>query len=197
MLIEEKETDVVHVLPAHMFRKVISITKSHCKLGLTATLVREDERITDLNFLIGPKLYEENWLDLVKGGFIANVQCTEVWYPMTKELFAKYLKKENSKKKQQKPINTLFSEVLICLSRRSKHFSEVLNWIAKMAARLLTEAGKKLLHLPSSSGDIINALVQMEQILSKVNQPPSKCDLKHCIQLSDVSTDFQRAYEAS
>ncbi|CAH1438679.1 unnamed protein product [Lactuca virosa] len=64
--------DEVHVVPAHMFRKVISITKSHCKLGLTATLVREDERITDLNFLIGPKLYEANWLDLVKGGFIAN-----------------------------------------------------------------------------------------------------------------------------
>ncbi|KAD3641317.1 hypothetical protein E3N88_30541 [Mikania micrantha] len=90
----------VHVVPAHMFRKVISITKSHCKLGLTATLVREDERITDLNFLIGPKLYEANWLDLVKGGFIANVQCAEVWCPMTKEFFAEYLKKENSKKKQ-------------------------------------------------------------------------------------------------
>ncbi|KAG4118543.1 hypothetical protein ERO13_D11G022333v2 [Gossypium hirsutum] len=91
--------DEVHVVPAHMFRKVISLTKSHCKLGLTATLVREDERITDLNFLIGPKLYEANWLDLVKGGFIANVQCAEVWCPMTKEFFAEYLKKENSKKK--------------------------------------------------------------------------------------------------
>ncbi|RZC44225.1 hypothetical protein C5167_037177 [Papaver somniferum] len=56
--------DEVHVVPADMFRKVIIITKSHCKLGLTATLVREDERITDLNFLIGPKLYEANWLDL-------------------------------------------------------------------------------------------------------------------------------------
>lgn len=92
--------DEVHVVPAHMFRRVISITKSHCKLGLTATLVREDERITDLNFLIGPKLYEANWLDLVKGGFIANVQCAEVWCPMTKEFFAEYLKKENSKRKQ-------------------------------------------------------------------------------------------------
>ncbi|XP_031495189.1 general transcription and DNA repair factor IIH helicase subunit XPB1-like [Nymphaea colorata] len=92
--------DEVHVVPAHMFRKVISITKSHCKLGLTATLLREDERITDLNFLIGPKLYEANWLDLVKGGFIANVQCAEVWCPMTKEFFAEYLRKENSKKKQ-------------------------------------------------------------------------------------------------
>ncbi|CAA7036045.1 unnamed protein product [Microthlaspi erraticum] len=92
--------DEVHVVPANMFRKVISITKSHCKLGLTATLVREDEKITDLNFLIGPKLYEANWLDLVRGGFIANVQCAEVWCPMTKEFFAKYLQKDNSKKKQ-------------------------------------------------------------------------------------------------
>ncbi|XVE64808.1 hypothetical protein DITRI_Ditri07aG0131700 [Diplodiscus trichospermus] len=78
--------DEVHVVPAHMFRKVISLTKSHCKLGLTATLVREDERITDLNFLIGPKLYE------------ANVQCAEVWCPMTKEFFAEYLKKENPRR---------------------------------------------------------------------------------------------------
>ncbi|GAY39150.1 hypothetical protein CUMW_042170 [Citrus unshiu] len=79
--------DEVHVVPAHMFRKVISLTKSHCKLGLTATLVREDERITDLNFLIGPKLYEANWLDLVKGGFIANVQCAEALYVMNPNKF--------------------------------------------------------------------------------------------------------------
>ena len=58
--------------------------KAHCKLGLTATLVREDERISDLNFLIGPKLYEANWLDLTRAGHIANVQCAEVWCPMTK-----------------------------------------------------------------------------------------------------------------
>ncbi|KAH0727868.1 hypothetical protein KY290_003587 [Solanum tuberosum] len=92
--------DEVHVVPAQMFRKVISITKSHCKLGLTATLVREDERITDLNFLIGPKLYEANWSDLAKGGFIANVQCAEVWCPMTKEFFAEYLKQENHRKRK-------------------------------------------------------------------------------------------------
>jgi hypothetical protein len=64
--------------------QVIGIVKAHCKLGLTATLVREDERISDLNFLIGPKLYEANWLDLTRAGHIANVQCVEVWCPMTK-----------------------------------------------------------------------------------------------------------------
>lgn len=47
-----------------MFRKVLDKTKAHAKLGLTATLVREDDKIEDLNFLIGPKLYEANWLDL-------------------------------------------------------------------------------------------------------------------------------------
>ena len=41
--------------------QVLTVVKSHCKLGLTATLVREDERIGDLNFLIGPKIYEANW----------------------------------------------------------------------------------------------------------------------------------------
>ena len=45
--------DEVHVVPAQMFRRVIGIVKAHCKLGLTATLVREDALITDLNFLIG------------------------------------------------------------------------------------------------------------------------------------------------
>eukprot|EP00850_Spirogloea_muscicola_P022612 SM000303S11790 [mRNA] locus=s303:62101:67272:- [translate_table: standard] len=92
--------DEVHVVPAAMFRRVISTTRSHCKLGLTATLVREDERISDLNFLIGPKLYEANWLDLVRGGFIANVQCVEVWCPMTREFYAEYLKDSNARKRQ-------------------------------------------------------------------------------------------------
>ena len=77
--------DEVHVVPAAMFRRVIGIIKAHCKLGLTATLVREDEKVEHLNFLIGPKLYEANWLDLQRDGYIANVQCIEVWCPMTAE----------------------------------------------------------------------------------------------------------------
>ena len=47
--------------------------------------MREDSLIGDLNFLIGPKLYEANWLDLTRSGHIANVQCAEVWCPMTPE----------------------------------------------------------------------------------------------------------------
>eukprot|EP01130_Rhizamoeba_saxonica_P007011 TRINITY_DN2810_c0_g1_i3.p2 TRINITY_DN2810_c0_g1~~TRINITY_DN2810_c0_g1_i3.p2 ORF type:complete len:638 (-),score=114.46 TRINITY_DN2810_c0_g1_i3:2741-4654(-) len=83
--------DEVHVVPAKMFRKVFTIVRAHTKLGLTATLVREDGMIHDLNFLIGPKLYEANWLDLAKQGYIAKVQCIELWCKMTKEFYKEYL----------------------------------------------------------------------------------------------------------
>ena len=66
--------DEVHVVPATMFRKVVTTIKAHSKLGLTATLVREDDKISDLNYMIGPKLYEANWMDLAAKGHIANVQ---------------------------------------------------------------------------------------------------------------------------
>ena len=84
--------DEVHVVPANTFLTCTIKTKSRCKLGLTATLVREDDKIGDLNFLIGPKLYEANWLDLQAKGFIATVSCAEVWCPMTAEFFAEYLR---------------------------------------------------------------------------------------------------------
>ena len=41
-----------------------------------ATLVREDDKIADLNYMIGPKLYEANWMDLAAKGHIANVQVS-------------------------------------------------------------------------------------------------------------------------
>ncbi|EFN80971.1 TFIIH basal transcription factor complex helicase XPB subunit [Harpegnathos saltator] len=90
--------DEVHTIPAKMFRRVLTIVQSHCKLGLTATLLREDDKIADLNFLIGPKLYEANWLELQKRGFIARVQCAEVWCPMTPEFYREYLACKMSKK---------------------------------------------------------------------------------------------------
>ncbi|ODQ81065.1 hypothetical protein BABINDRAFT_12335 [Babjeviella inositovora NRRL Y-12698] len=83
--------DEVHVVPAAMFRRVVTTIAAHAKLGLTATLVREDDKIGDLNFLIGPKLYEANWMDLAQKGHIANVQCAEVWCPMTAEFYQEYL----------------------------------------------------------------------------------------------------------
>ncbi|RDL40925.1 p-loop containing nucleoside triphosphate hydrolase [Venustampulla echinocandica] len=90
--------DEVHVAPAAMFRKVTSTIKTHSKLGLTATLLREDDKISDLNFLIGPKLYEANWMELAEQGHIARVQCAEVWCPMTTEFYSEYLKQSSKKR---------------------------------------------------------------------------------------------------
>ena len=95
--IESKEwgliiLDEVHVLMANMFKIVIKKIKSHCKLGLTATLIREDKKIKDANFLIGPKLYEANWMDLARNGFLATVQCIEVRCNMEENFLREYLK---------------------------------------------------------------------------------------------------------
>ncbi|KAG8893540.1 hypothetical protein FRC00_010375 [Tulasnella sp. 408] len=69
-------------------------------VGITAasTLVREDDRIDDLNYMIGPKLYEANWMELAAKGHIATVQCAEVWCPMTPEFYYEYLKAKNREK---------------------------------------------------------------------------------------------------
>ncbi|KAJ5182972.1 hypothetical protein N7492_000588 [Penicillium capsulatum] len=89
--------DEVHVVPASMFRKVTSAIATQSKLGLTATLLREDDKIKDLNFLIGPKLYEANWMELASQGHIAKVQCAEVWCPMTTEFYSEYLRESSRK----------------------------------------------------------------------------------------------------
>ena len=79
--VEGDDANISCLLAARMFRRVLTIVQAHCKLGLTATLVREDDKIVDLNFLIGPTLYEANWMELQNNGYIAKVQCAEVFAP--------------------------------------------------------------------------------------------------------------------
>eukprot|EP00392_Amoebophrya_sp_AT5.2_P002359 g2364.t1 len=85
--------DEVQVMPAKTFRQVALNVRSRCKLGLTATLVREDDLITDLQWLIGPKLYEANWFQLQDMGYLARVQCVEVWCEMSPSFYEEYLQK--------------------------------------------------------------------------------------------------------
>jgi DNA excision repair protein ERCC-3 len=92
--------DEVHVVPANIFKKVTYSIASHSKLGLTATLLREDDKIQNLNFLIGPKLYEANWQELSEQGHIARVQCAEVWCQMTPEFYQEWLKPGSSIQKR-------------------------------------------------------------------------------------------------
>eukprot|EP00049_Salpingoeca_infusionum_P000037 m.36681 g.36681 ORF g.36681 m.36681 type:complete len:781 (+) comp10028_c0_seq2:200-2542(+) len=82
--------DEVQTAPADTFKQLLVRIPAHCKLGLTATLVREDGRIKDLRFLVGPKLYEANWMDLQAAGYIAHVRCLEVRCKMHPTFFREY-----------------------------------------------------------------------------------------------------------
>ncbi len=74
--------DEVHLLPAPVFRMTADL-QSRRRLGLTATLVREDGREGDVFSLIGPKRYDAPWKDIEQQGWIAPAECTEVRVTMT------------------------------------------------------------------------------------------------------------------
>ncbi len=76
--------DEVHLLPAPVFRMTAEI-QSKRRLGLTATLVREDGREDDVFSLIGPKRYDAPWRELEAAGWIAPAVCEEVRLEMTAE----------------------------------------------------------------------------------------------------------------
>lgn len=77
--------DEVHLLPAPVFRATAEL-QARRRLGLTATLVREDGRERDVFSLIGPRKYDLPWRDLEVGGFIAPVECIEVRVPLADDL---------------------------------------------------------------------------------------------------------------
>lgn len=81
--------DEVHLLPAPVFR-MTSELQAKRRLGLTATLVREDGLEEDVFSLIGPKKYDVPWKDLEKRSWIADARCIEVRVDMEEELRMKY-----------------------------------------------------------------------------------------------------------
>ncbi|MGH4013434.1 MAG: DNA repair helicase XPB [Pseudonocardiaceae bacterium] len=74
--------DEVHLLPAPVFRMTADL-QSRRRLGLTATLVREDGREGDVFSLIGPKRYDAPWRDIESQGWIAPAECVEVRVTLT------------------------------------------------------------------------------------------------------------------
>jgi len=76
--------DEVHVLPAPVFRAVSEI-QARRRLGLTATLIREDGLEKDVFSLIGPKRYDLPWRELEQTGHIAEAHCVEIRVPMSQD----------------------------------------------------------------------------------------------------------------
>ncbi|GAA0368150.1 DEAD/DEAH box helicase [Actinoallomurus spadix] len=74
--------DEVHLLPAPIFRMTADL-QTRRRLGLTATLVREDGREGDVFSLIGPKRYDAPWKEMEAQGWIAPADCVEVRVTLT------------------------------------------------------------------------------------------------------------------
>ncbi|WAH35131.1 DEAD/DEAH box helicase family protein [Alicyclobacillus dauci] len=73
--------DEVHLLPAPLFRFAADLQGAR-RLGLSATLIREDGRASDVFSLVGPKCFEIYAEDLVREGYLSHVRCTEVRVPL-------------------------------------------------------------------------------------------------------------------
>jgi len=97
--------DEVHLLPAPVFRVVAEIQAVR-RLGLTATLVREDGREEDVFSLIGPKRYDVPWKDLERRGFIAEAYCREIRVPLPEEEHLRYSVSEPREKHRLAAENT-------------------------------------------------------------------------------------------
>jgi len=89
--------DEVHLLPAPVFRATATIQATR-RLGLTATLVREDGREEDVFSLIGPKRYDMPWKLLEDQGWIATAICYEIRLELPDKLRRKYALAEDRKK---------------------------------------------------------------------------------------------------
>ncbi len=89
--------DEVHLLPAPVFRITAEIQVRR-RLGLTATLVREDGREADVFSLIGPKKYDVPWRELERQGWIATAECHEIRVSMSEDEQLNYAVAEEREK---------------------------------------------------------------------------------------------------
>ncbi len=81
--------DEVHLLPAPVFQITASL-QARRRLGLTATLVREDGKEDDVFALIGPKKYDVPWKEMEKQGWIAKAACTEIRVALPEQMRMSY-----------------------------------------------------------------------------------------------------------
>jgi DNA excision repair protein ERCC-3 len=103
--------DEVHLLPAPVFR-ITAELQARRRLGLTATLVREDGREEDVFSLIGPKKYDVPWKDLEKQGWIASADVTEIRISMPPELRMEYAVADHRQKYRVAAENPVKYEIL-------------------------------------------------------------------------------------
>ncbi|NLS77513.1 MAG: DEAD/DEAH box helicase [Chloroflexi bacterium] len=109
--------DEVHLLPAPVFR-ITAALQGRRRMGLTATLVREDERETDVFSLIGPKKYDVPWRELERQGWIATAECHEIRVNMSEEDRMLYAISEEREKYRLAAENEAKKRVIMELLRK-------------------------------------------------------------------------------
>jgi DNA excision repair protein ERCC-3 len=109
--------DEVHLLPAPVFRVTAQI-QARRRLGLTATLVREDGREADVFSLIGPKKYDVPWRELEQRGWIAEATCSEVRIGLPEPLRMEYAVAEWRHKYRIASENPAKDDLVACLLDR-------------------------------------------------------------------------------
>lgn len=138
--------DEVHLLPAPVFR-VVAEMQAVRRLGLTATLVREDGREGEVFSLIGPKRYDVPWKILEKKGFIAEAFCKEIRVPMDDPTRLAYAVADRGRKLRIAAENPLKDDVVrFLLSHHSgesiliigQYISQVSRYAAMMDVPLIT-----------------------------------------------------------
>ncbi|MFQ3592817.1 MAG: DNA repair helicase XPB, partial [Gemmataceae bacterium] len=111
--------DEVHLLPAPVFRVTANI-QARRRLGLTATLVREDELEADVFTLIGPKKFDVPWRELEQRGWIAEATCTEVRIALPEAIRMAYAVAETREKFRIASENPAKEDVVAALLQRYK-----------------------------------------------------------------------------
>ncbi len=121
MFVAKTYRDIIDIKQSGSKKGESAMVRAHCKLGLTATLVRSDEKIDDLGYLVGPKLYEANWQQLQSMGYLARVQCYEVWCQMTPEFFMEYIKLTVPQPGSQSPAEDERRALMLYVSNPNKY----------------------------------------------------------------------------
>lgn len=109
--------DEVHLLPAPVFRATAELQATR-RLGLTATLVREDGLEEDVYSLVGPRCYYRSWKSLESRGWIARVTCREIRVPLCADTERRYIQADNRRKIRIAAENRMKLPVLASLLER-------------------------------------------------------------------------------
>lgn len=144
--------DEVHMLPAPVFRVAAEIQAVR-RVGLTATLVREDGCEGNVFSLVGPKRYDVPWKELEKSQWIATAECIEVRLPLSQEKEIDYAVATNREKHRIASENPVKIEVVKSLVEK---FPEDKILIIGQYISQLEEIAQ-LLHTPIITGKTKNA----------------------------------------